>query len=142
MPAGPGCPPPSPPTHLFATHRGRTSTLRRLYPPAGVYRGQPARSMAGLSVTVATRLLRIPPARRARPADPGNDEIVTLASVPVARQPISKLELIVGEYRWRRLLQTAHEFREHFRGRVFWNVSSTATGGGVAEMLRTLVGYV
>jgi trehalose synthase len=27
-------------------------------------------------------------------------------------------------------------------GRVVWNVSSTATGGGVAEMLRTLLGYV
>ena len=26
-------------------------------------------------------------------------------------------------------------------GRVVWNVSSTATGGGVAEMLRTLLGY-
>ena len=27
------------------------------------------------------------------------------------------------------------------RGRVVWNVNSTATGGGVAEMLRTLLGY-
>jgi len=27
-------------------------------------------------------------------------------------------------------------------GKVVWNVSSTATGGGVAEMLRTLLGYV
>ncbi|MBO0868001.1 MAG: glycosyltransferase [Micromonosporaceae bacterium] len=67
---------------------------------------------------------------------------MTLASVPVSRQPISKLEGIVGEYRWRRLLHTAHDFREHFKDRVIWNVSSTATGGGVAEMLRTLVGYV
>src|SRR5690348_5940369 len=98
--------------------------------------------MAGSCVTVATAAPKIPPARRAGPADPGDDGLVTLASVPVARQPIRKLERIVGEYRWRRLLQTAHDFREHFNGRVIWNVSSTATGGGVAEMLRTLVGYV
>ena len=27
-------------------------------------------------------------------------------------------------------------------GRTFWNVNSTAHGGGVAEMLRSLIGYV
>jgi hypothetical protein len=27
-------------------------------------------------------------------------------------------------------------------GRTIWNVNSTATGGGVAEMLQVLVGYV
>jgi trehalose synthase len=31
--------------------------------------------------------------------------------------------------------------RELLAGRVFWNVNSTAHGGGVAEMLRSLVGY-
>lgn len=32
--------------------------------------------------------------------------------------------------------------RELFSGRVVWNVNSTARGGGVAEMLQTLLGYV
>jgi trehalose synthase len=32
--------------------------------------------------------------------------------------------------------------REVLAGRVVWNVSSTATGGGVAEMLHSLLGYV
>jgi trehalose synthase len=32
--------------------------------------------------------------------------------------------------------------RELLRSRTFWNVNSTAHGGGVAEMLRSLIGYV
>jgi trehalose synthase len=31
--------------------------------------------------------------------------------------------------------------RELFASRTFWNVNSTARGGGVAEMLRSLIGY-
>jgi hypothetical protein len=31
--------------------------------------------------------------------------------------------------------------REVFRGRTVWNVNSTAAGGGVAEMLRSLMAY-
>lgn len=36
----------------------------------------------------------------------------------------------------------AAEARELTRGRVVWNVNATAQGGGVAEMLHTLLGYV
>jgi trehalose synthase len=32
--------------------------------------------------------------------------------------------------------------RELLEARIFWNVNSTAHGGGVAEMLRSLIGYV
>jgi trehalose synthase len=35
----------------------------------------------------------------------------------------------------------AREARELFAGRAVWNVNSTARGGGVAELLRPLVGY-
>ena len=31
--------------------------------------------------------------------------------------------------------------RELLESRTFWNVNSTAYGGGVAEMLRSLIGY-
>ncbi len=34
-----------------------------------------------------------------------------------------------------------HDAREVLAGRVVWNVNSTARGGGVAELLRPLVGY-
>lgn len=36
----------------------------------------------------------------------------------------------------------AEKARDLFRGRVIWSVNSTAQGGGVAEMLRPLLGYV
>ena len=32
--------------------------------------------------------------------------------------------------------------RELLAGRTLWTVNSTAHGGGVAEMLRSLIGYV
>jgi trehalose synthase len=38
-----------------------------------------------------------------------------------------------------RTIASGHELLE---SRTFWNVNSTARGGGVAEMLRSLVGYV
>jgi trehalose synthase len=39
------------------------------------------------------------------------------------------------------LLQATAEAREVYRGRAVWNVNSTAAGGGVAEMLRSLLAY-
>jgi trehalose synthase len=41
-----------------------------------------------------------------------------------------------------RFRQTIVRGHELLGGRVFWNVNSTARGGGVAEMLRSLIGYV
>ena len=38
-----------------------------------------------------------------------------------------------------RTIARGHEL---LRSRTFWNVNSTARGGGVAEMLRSLIGYV
>src|SRR3954464_9526195 len=39
------------------------------------------------------------------------------------------------------LMEAADRLRRPLDGRVVWNVNSTATGGGVAEMLAQLVGY-
>ena len=39
------------------------------------------------------------------------------------------------------LLGAARTVRESMAGHTLWNVNSTASGGGVAEMLRVLVGY-
>jgi trehalose synthase len=41
-----------------------------------------------------------------------------------------------------RFERTIARGRELLRSRTFWNVNSTARGGGVAEMLRSLIGYV
>jgi trehalose synthase len=66
--------------------------------------------------------------------------LVTAVEVP--RRPVSLLEPIVGGQRYRRLVEAADRVRRLLAGRTIWNVNSTATGGGVAEMLQVLVGYV
>src|SRR5690348_9771058 len=63
-------------------------------------------------------------------------------AVPVPRRPVGHLESVIGAPRYARLLAAAAEFRRRLGGRRIWNVNSTAVGGGVAEMLQTLVGYV
>jgi trehalose synthase len=65
-----------------------------------------------------------------------------VGSVEVAARPVARLEPVIGGERYARLVRAAYEFREQLAGRTIWNVSSTAVGGGVAEMLHVLVGYV
>jgi trehalose synthase len=66
--------------------------------------------------------------------------LVTAVEVP--RRPVSLLEPIVGGQRHERLVEAADQVRRLVAGRTIWNVNSTATGGGVAEMLQVQVGYV
>jgi trehalose synthase len=63
-------------------------------------------------------------------------------SVEVAGHPVARLERVIGGERQARLVGAADQFRQRLAGRTVWNVSSTAVGGGVAEMLRVLVGYI
>jgi trehalose synthase len=62
--------------------------------------------------------------------------------IEVARRPVEQLEPVIGGERYDRLIKTADEFRRALSGRIIWNISSTAVGGGVAEMLQVLLGYV
>jgi trehalose synthase len=64
-----------------------------------------------------------------------------VGSVEVAARPVARLEPVVGGERYARLVRAADGFRERLAGRTVWNVSSTAVGGGVAEMLQVLAGY-
>ncbi len=64
-----------------------------------------------------------------------------VGSVEVARRPVTALEPVIGGERFARLVQVAGQFRQRLAGRTIWNVSSTATGGGVAEMLHVIIGY-
>jgi trehalose synthase len=65
-----------------------------------------------------------------------------LRVVEVPRRPVSLLEPIIGGPRYMQLDRAADQVRQLLAGRTIWNVNSTATGGGVAEMLQALVGYV
>ena len=65
-----------------------------------------------------------------------------VSAVEVPCRPVSLLEPIIGEARYRQLAGAADQVRHMLAGRTIWNVNSTAVGGGVAEMLQALVGYV
>ncbi len=65
-----------------------------------------------------------------------------LHAVEVPRLPVSRLEPVIGASRYELLTWGANVVRHMLAGRTIWNVNSTAAGGGVAEMLQVLVGYV
>jgi trehalose synthase len=61
--------------------------------------------------------------------------------VHVAARSIQPFAEIVGADRVRELERTADEVRRVVGKRVLWNVNSAASGGGVAEMLRSFMRY-
>ena len=65
----------------------------------------------------------------------------TVTEVDVPTLPLERLQEVIGPERLARLKTAADTARDAFGGRTLWNVNSTASGGGVAEMLQVLVGY-
>ena len=55
--------------------------------------------------------------------------------------PLARYATLLSESRMQHLISRVGELRARLAGRVVWNVSSTAVGGGVAEMIRTLLAY-
>jgi trehalose synthase len=64
-----------------------------------------------------------------------------LTSVPIAALPLERFESVIGGVAYRRLLERFARGRELLDGHAMWHVSSTARGGGVAEMLVSLLAY-
>jgi trehalose synthase len=62
-------------------------------------------------------------------------------SVTVAATPLDVLSPALGEERFRRFAAVADGAATALHGRAVVNVNSTAEGGGVAEMLMTLLAY-
>jgi trehalose synthase len=60
-------------------------------------------------------------------------------TVPALRR--DRLAAALGDAQYRALDELAERARADLSGHTLWNLSSTATGGGVAEMLHGLVGY-
>jgi trehalose synthase len=67
--------------------------------------------------------------------------VARLTDVPIQPRNPEPFETVVGSRLMERARSRAVRFRSHMAGRVVWNVSSTAVGGGVAEMLRSLTAY-
>jgi trehalose synthase len=80
--------------------------------------------------------------RPVRTASGGEPKVSLVKPVQVAARSAARLEQVIGSERQARLLRAAEEFRARLAGRTIWNVTSTAVGGGVAEMLQVIVGYV
>ena len=62
--------------------------------------------------------------------------------VPVPTLALGRLRPLIGDRRFAELEMAAEDTRAALAGTTVWNVNSTATGGGVAEMLQVLVGYI
>src|SRR4051812_26821185 len=58
-------------------------------------------------------------------------------------EPLStdRFESVLGPDGWMQLQQAAERSRRRLGGRTVWNVNSTEHGGGVAEMLWSLIAY-
>jgi len=64
-----------------------------------------------------------------------------LGVVPTAPRSPARWRPVIGEERYAQLLDTIERSGRLLRGRAVWSVNSTAQGGGVAELLRSLIGY-
>src|SRR5438034_3024146 len=61
--------------------------------------------------------------------------------VDVGSAPIERFRPLVGTEVWPELEGGVAELRRRLDGHVLWNVNSTARGGGVAELLASLIPY-
>lgn len=60
--------------------------------------------------------------------------------VQIRPRPLDRFEPLLGAD-YERVETTAARARDRFQGRAIWHVSSTLRGGGVAEMLRSMLSY-
>src|SRR3954464_10843813 len=65
---------------------------------------------------------------------------MSLTHVPVAPLPPQRFRELLGE-RYAELEEVIAQGQELFAGRAVWHVNSTARGGGVVELLQSLLAY-
>ena len=71
----------------------------------------------------------------------GEARISGLEHVPVASMAPERFSAVLSRREFEALQHLIVHGARELRGRVVWNVNSTAKGGGVAEMLGPLIGY-
>lgn len=65
-----------------------------------------------------------------------------LDEVTIAPASLDRFGPVIGEEALAKAKERVAEARSRMEGRIWWNVNSTARGGGVAEMLHALLPYV
>ena len=99
------------------------------------------------SVQVKRSIYRAPPAPHSASIS-GVDSAVqdphgyTVREVDVPSRDIARFEPLIGLERYSELKRVAAAAAAALQGRAVWNFNSTASGGGVAEMLEVLVSYI
>jgi trehalose synthase len=68
--------------------------------------------------------------------------VISIQEVELEAQPIDRFLSISGAEPVARAEQLGEEMSSRLTGRAVWSVNSTAAGGGVAEMLRSVLPYV
>jgi trehalose synthase len=66
---------------------------------------------------------------------------MTVSDIPLQQVPVDWFTPVIGEERVARLRVRLDALRDALGGRRVWHVNSTASGGGVAEMLHVLLAY-
>ncbi|MEA2391174.1 MAG: trehalose synthase [Solirubrobacteraceae bacterium] len=67
--------------------------------------------------------------------------MAAVTDVPVGTLSYQRFKDVLAPEVWERVSKVADQSAETFEGRRIWNVNSTARGGGVAEMLVSLLAY-
>jgi len=95
----------------------------------------PLRRSVRPMTTTTTRELPAPVAQ----APPGRAAAIT--DVPIAPLPTERFRAVLDDASYGELLALRRDAQELLRGRAVWCVNSTARGGGVAEMLASLLAF-
>jgi trehalose synthase len=117
---------------VFLDRDGRPVSVRRAVPPRRFAWDRRAASVLELPCPQGERVAA--GHRGPRP------QTMTAREVHVSSLPLERLRAVIGPEAWERFevgLRRAHELLE---GRRIWNVNSTSSGGGVAELLWSWVG--
>jgi trehalose synthase len=64
-----------------------------------------------------------------------------VAEVPIGSLDPERFESVLDRERYRAFQTAIKRAQDVFAGKIVWNVNSTARGGGVAELLRSLLAY-
>ena len=70
-----------------------------------------------------------------------NRRVGVLENVTIGSLRLERFESVLPADRYEAVRSAAERARQLLEGRVVWNVNSTARGGGVAEMLISLLAY-
>jgi trehalose synthase len=67
--------------------------------------------------------------------------MTVITEVPIGSLDPERFEDVLDPERYRAFQAAIQRAQDVFAGRIVWNVNSTARGGGVAELLRSLLAY-